>query len=398
MKKEKKALVALYALILVFFVMVFSYLVLLNMEKTNNNLKVWELDEYEKRILEQNADLNFQYAYNLNSDWGWFTDNYGCPNLRISFFTDSTYNQTSKEIDSQTILFIKDENGEKKFYCKWMISDLNEEILLPLNYNSLNVEEKQQLNSIFDIWNGRLPFDNLLFIWDQQYNYSSTSLEINHNWHYLWFYNFWDINNSDGIDDNLNSDDYSDWINGTSYPSNYFDNDADATKNILWIILENKKRVNIFANTKDSNDYLDQIAYIDHSISLFKMENATFKIKFLKQINWQIELIKIPKSGQKSIREYSINWNEIEIPNLDFKNNYYQIFVKSESSQLFENSYNISEESWAYINPIWKNIFEQNGVSETMLGYIKTYVFNHSGIDILKEKYFWVPIIGEENN
>lgn len=207
------------------------------------------------------------------------------------------------------------------------------------------------------------------------------------------------INWLDWINDDANDDNFKVTPSQWSYPDDYFDNDADARKNIFWTILENKLRVNIFANSKESNDMIlenvnnvNPTELLNNSSLDFKklpeIENANFEINFLNKENFSgtIEIVKISKtSWEKETKKIDFQNSLALIQNLDFKNNYYQLFLNVDSG--FETKdllYKISEKSWAYINPIrddldWKIEIYQN------------IVFNYAWRDILKWQNFSIP-------
>ena len=114
------------------------------------------------------------------------------------------------------------------------------------------------------------------------------------------------------------------------------------------------------------------------------MENANFEINFLNKENFSgtIEIVKISKtSWEKETKKIDFQNSSALVQNLDFKNNYYQLFLNVDSG--FETKdllYKISEESWAYINPIRDD-----------LDWIEIYqniVFNYAWRDILKWQNF----------
>lgn len=206
------------------------------------------------------------------------------------------------------------------------------------------------------------------------------------------------INWLDWINDDANDDNFKVTPSQWSYPDDYFDNDADARKNIFWTILENKLRVNIFANSKESNDMIlenvnnvNPTELLNNSSLDFKklpeIENANFEINFLNKENFSgtIEIVKISKtSWEKETKKIDFQNSLALIQNLDFKNNYYQLFLNVDSG--FETKdllYKISEKSWAYINPIRDD-----------LDWIEIYqniVFNYAWRDILKWQNFSIP-------
>lgn len=206
------------------------------------------------------------------------------------------------------------------------------------------------------------------------------------------------INWLDWINDDANDDNFKVTPSQWSYPDDYFDNDADARKNIFWTILENKLRVNIFANSKESNDMIlenvnnvNPTELLNNSSPDFKklpeIENANFEINFLNKENFSgtIEIVKISKtSWEKETKKIDFQNSLALIQNLDFKNNYYQLFLNVDSG--FETKdllYKISEKSWAYINPIRDD-----------LDWIEIYqniVFNYAWRDILKWQNFSIP-------
>lgn len=374
MLKIRKWTASLYVVILTFFVMVFSYLVLSNMEIMSNDMEVLDLSSYESKVLSKNAYLNLEYNLSLNKDWNWFLDNNSCPSINF-FLTDWTSLSLNSEI------FFKEEWTEKKVYCK--AENSWTEILLYFSYNDLSLEQKKSIANIFQ--------NNSWVIFSKMF-YGSEEISLNNSlsWNFsLWTFTIWQISWTDNLDDNLNSDNFK--ISSKDdilYPNNFFDNDSDARKNILWLILLNEnrpniKRINIFANTEETNKVISENKNnILPSQKLPDLENATFNIKFSKNINWKLEIVKILKTNlEKTSSEINLNnINNIEVPNLDFKNNFYYLFLESDE-QLSWISYKIFEKSWAYINPIYDDYDDKIEIYQTN-------VFNHNWTDILISKTY----------
>lgn len=402
MKVNRKASIIVYVMVLLTFAIGFSYLVLSNLETMNNNINLSKINNFERKTLYANAILNLENDKKLNSDGSRFIDVKKCPTV----FIGSEWWDRGHGIET-TLYFWNHWNNsiKKRFYCKitdvfmlWFASDKN-----IFNWKDWFIFNRfVNENLVWTLWNdGTYEWSTSWIIETEdepfsdefnKFSWSSNgSLNLDTGW-VNW------INWKDWIDDDANDDDFKVTPSQWSYPDDYFDNDADARKNIFWTILENKLRVNIFANSKESNDMIlenvnnvNPTKLLNNSSLDFKklpeIENANFEINFLNKENFSgtIEIVKISKtSWEKETKKIDFQNSLALIQNLDFKNNYYQLFLNVDSG--FETKdllYKISEKSWAYINPIRDD-----------LDWIEIYqniVFNYAWRDILKWQNFSIP-------
>lgn len=371
MKRNKIASITLYVLFLVFFAMIFAYVVLSNMVTMNNKQKISDLTEYERNILTKNANLNLEYDLKLNSDWFWFKDNRKCPDI-----IHDDWNWIINTIT--TNIFVENISWVDKFYCKSNTVDLKLEFS---KYNSLSKEERKTVDSFFVNDSSWKIFNNLI------YNWNTTSISWNPVSY--WANETFDIQTTiwtDGLDDNLNDDDFQ--VNAT-YPN--IDNDIEARTSIIWVILDSKSKVNIFANDEKSNKFIEKNT---NNLTPIKkltdagIGNIKIKVELSEDINPEptFEIIQIPKNSantQNSQTNISLNLEKEINYEFDFANNYYWIFLES-----WEDLKGISYKLTAftnsgerlYINPIDDSI-------DWIVEVYQNYVFNHAWTNVIK---WWV--------
>lgn len=371
MKRNKIASITLYVLVLVFFAMIFAYVVLSNMVTMNNKQKISDLTEYERNILTKNANLNLEYNLKLNSDWFWFKDNRKCPDI-----IHDDWNWIINTIT--TNIFVENISWVDKFYCKSNTVDLKLEFS---KYNSLSKEERKTVDSFFVNDSSWKIFNNLI------YNWNTTSISWNPVSY--WANETFDIQTTiwtDGLDDNLNDDDFQ--VNAT-YPN--IDNDIEARTSIIWVILDSKSKVNIFANDEKSNKFIEKNT---NNLTPIKkltdagIGNIKIKVELSEDINPEptFEIIQIPKNSantQNSQTNISLNLEKEINYEFDFANNYYWIFLES-----WEDLKGISYKLTAftnsgerlYINPIDDSI-------DWIVEVYQNYVFNHAWTNVIK---WWV--------
>lgn len=371
MKRNKIASITLYVLVLVFFAMIFAYVVLSNMVTMNNKQKISDLTEYERNILTKNANLNLEYNLKLNSDWFWFKDNRKCPDI-----IHDDWNWIINTIT--TNIFVENISWVDKFYCKSNTVDLKLEFS---KYNSLSKEERKTVDSFFVNDSSWKIFNNLI------YNWNTTSISWNPVSY--WANETFDIQTTiwtDGLDDNLNDDDFQ--VNAT-YPN--IDNDIESRTSIIWVILDSKSKVNIFANDEKSNKFIEKNT--KNIIPIKKITDAgigniKIKVELSEDINPEptFEIIQIPKNSantQNSQTNISLNLEKEINYEFDFANNYYWIFLES-----WEDLKGISYKLTAftnsgerlYINPIDDSI-------DWIVEVYQNYVFNHAWTNVIK---WWV--------
>lgn len=371
MKRNKIASITLYVLVLVFFAMIFAYVVLSNMVTMNNKQKISDLTEYERNILTKNANLNLEYNLKLNSDWFWFKDNRKCPDI-----IHDDWNWIINTIT--TNIFVENISWVDKFYCKSNTVDLKLEFS---KYNSLSKEERKTVDSFFVNDSSWKIFNNLI------YNWNTTSISWNPVSY--WANETFDIQTTiwtDGLDDNLNDDDFQ--VNAT-YPN--IDNDIESRTSIIWVILDSKSKVNIFANDEKSNKFIEKNT--KNIIPIKKITDTTIgnikiKVELSEDINPEptFEIIQIPKNSantQNSQTNISLNLEKEINYEFDFANNYYWIFLES-----WEDLKGISYKLTAftnsgerlYINPIDDSI-------DWIVEIYQNYVFNHAWTNVIK---WWV--------
>lgn len=371
MKRNKIASITLYVLVLVFFAMIFAYVVLSNMVTMNNKQKISDLTEYERNILTKNANLNLEYNLKLNSDWFWFKDNRKCPDI-----IHDDWNWIINTIT--TNIFVENISWVDKFYCKSNTVDLKLEFS---KYNSLSKEERKTVDSFFVNDSSWKIFNNLI------YNWNTTSISWNPVSY--WANETFNIQTTiwtDGLDDNLNDDDFQ--VNAT-YPN--IDNDIEARTSIIWVILDSKSKVNIFANDEKSNKFIEKNT--KNIIPIKKITDTTIgnikiKVELSENINPEptFEIIQIPKNSantQNSQTNISLNLEKEINYEFDFASNYYWIFLES-----WEDLKGISYKLTAftnsgerlYINPIDDSI-------DWIVEVYQNYVFNHAWTNVIK---WWV--------
>lgn len=412
MKKNKKAAVILYVLILLFMASTLVFIVLSDMEKWNNYLSVSDLTLMEKKVLSQNAKINLDHHYKNNSDWDWFRDQLKCPDFKITKKISDNEEKTEPDPITTTLTFEND-----NFYC----SSWDYKLLLKKpsgwQYFFDFPETERWQNTIFSdflIWEEKYSLNNWIV---EDINIDISKVEVE-KWFDAWI---------DGIDDNLNNDDFKE----DSTISGFVDNDTDAKKEYLKYIDEiiepnSRKRVNIFSIWRETvyflyshdckkcintiDDYYIGMA-VDNPIDewileIERIDRRTWEIKLLE--TWKIKLY----SGiiyTNNFKSYFKDWTEkycnpasysgdiikdkfwnfcffkiSDLDNYDYR--FFYTLVNTEETpnySLIGRLFYFTERDWHFINPIrddWDKI-----------EILQSHVFNHSGKDILKTGHFSIP-------
>lgn len=360
MKKNKKASLTLFIMVLVTFAWLLAYIVLANMENMNNKIKTIDLQIEEKNILSQNANLNLKRSLAFNSDWNFKVDNFKCPILRLNW------------LNIPTSLFF--ENGW--FFCA--DKNTNNLKLSFSKFNNATEEEKTNMTTIFTQDSSGKYFDKAYdIVTNEEYLISGDLIEITPDK----IFSIWSVSWPDGIDDNLNDDNYKVvvWDDIQNFFNFGWDNDTEWRTSILWIILKDDFRVNIFTNTKQSNNFIEQntnnLTIEEWWVKIFRKiseaDNIKLKIEINSPIkNFSFEVIKTPMDWWNSIKEKNISLDAENFLNynFDFTRNYYQVFLNANSS-MKNLTYKISTDTNTYINPIDDS---KNWIIEIMQNYTLT--------------------------
>ena len=271
MKVNRKASIIVYVMVLLTFAIGFSYLVLSNLETMNNNINLSKINNFERKTLYANAILNLENDKKLNSDGNWFIDEKKCPTVSIEAEWWGLGEQVVN--NAETALYFWNhwnEKIKKRFYCRVLDERFEYYFFgFATEKNFFNWEDGFIFNRFIPGYDGVATLSSRWkYFEDHTYQVKITKGEPfspdldNSSWNASSYVvlaasvNLDSINWRDLIDDDANDDDFKVTSSQWSYPDGYFDNDADARKNIFWTILENKSRVNIFANSKESNDMI----------------------------------------------------------------------------------------------------------------------------------------------
>lgn len=432
MKKNKKAAVILYVLILLFMASTLVFIVLSDMEKWNNYLSVSDLTLMEKKVLSQNAKINLDHHYKNNSDWDWFIDELKCPDFYITKKISDDEEKTETETITTTLTFEND-----NFYC----SSWDYKLLLKkpsgLQYFFDFPETERWQNTIFSdflIREEKYPLNNWIvvgnFIVFENINSDISKLKVE-KWFTAWI---------DGIDDNLNNDDFKE----DSTMVWFEDNDALARKVVLSypIVKKWQKRYNIFSTSAESRKIISENKnnwdnennpsscskcldskekiyiwiWIDtpflwnieivrknkntgviDNISTGDIDNFTWMIYLKNFTVWEDYTSKVYYENG-DIKDCEIWWTNFKKAYLD-SNIYcfselnvrdydYDFFVIAGDNFIQKLDWDwlvfyIVERDWTYINPI-KDDWDK-------IEILQSHVFNHSGKDILKTGHFSIP-------
>ena len=386
--KNQKGTVLVFTLILVV-LWVFMAMATLNLTQRldydlqlrhiNNNLYDWI---YNK------ASIIFQYARYLNSTWWGFSDEIGCPeNISFSWSTFSTENVSSElfYVDNQILC-------QHELIVDWFLEPIPVQI-----YFNEDFDDTDYLD-----FNGiQIPFDNnnregIVNSFEEIYIDGNASFPLQ----------------PDGIDDNLDSDNY--MISSTwsilDYPEWYIDNDANHRIHNFWYIAPWDEWYNIFWSNQRTTEY---IAWNTNNIEpiinlgdisewyIYLDVNQWYDLKILRfdrqlynEINELIILDDITINWASSwswfiqsdasvidtdIAEFSLSWDEYEF---DFSNNDYALFIRN-----------------PWLDDILTYQLKMRDVSWEKVYFVPVQDFTESNITILSNHIVfsenWIPI-GEQ--
>lgn len=287
----------------------------------NNNIYFGLQSHFNKNINEK-AENVFRYIRELNANGSGFIDNISCP-------TTVTMSGTTIRQDIGTTIIY----SSWSVFCQWTYQSNTVSI-----YFNTGFTDFSGATYISTVWltNG---VGNSTFS-----DADNTLMSFSTSW-LAWI---------DGIDDNLNNDDYKPSGTGSVYPVWYEDDDIDGRKTIFWYILASDEK-NIFwinktardvitTNTNNSwsavastatwnlhlqidSDFFMKIVQFDKN----EFEN-TKSLKVIQQLtttqSWWISWY-IQTTGAVSTGWLTPTWNEYVF---DFANNDYAIFLMNYST------------------------------------------------------------------
>lgn len=368
MKYSQKATVLVYTLVLVVLGSIFASVSLNIAAELSARYDYNLLTSSLKTIIRDKWDIIMKVARESNANGAGFTDIIWCPdNITLSGATQrATVNTHLKKVDDLV-------------YCKSDAPYYGSDLFIYMNVAGDDISFAE-------------------FQWEQislhsghtygQFNDSDlTTLDL---WgtSYLW---------ADGIDDDLDSDNYSVSSTGTTlYDQGYYDDDASAQLAGKWYIIKNIGWYNVYwnnyktmryihnavletpsyispANTSSWAIYLDINA--DHSISYYRYDrsvyNLTHETKVLEEQIWASQSAGIWYLQQDMTLSPTINSNTLWV---DFSSQDFAFFIKNESDgillynfeafdvwgrQIYVNPIDMGDEVFSYL---WSHILiDQNG-------------------------------------
>lgn len=393
-KDTKSWSVLIYSLVLVTISLIMATIILKSSTTLSLNRSYINIKTKLSRVVSDNSRVVFKLAKELNSNGGWFVDTMSCPeNFTMSGTTFSWSISTSLYLDNWSNYCSGSyDNGwwskNLKIYYNTWFSDF---VLAEYSWSLVNLVNSASWKK-----------------WNTQFSDSDNTLLDFSSYDY-------DAINIDGIDDNINSDDYK-WSSTWSivYPSGFQDDDDLHRKIKFWYISPNTGFNSIFWNNTKISKYIDNNINnswaITNSISststgvlfmnfdtesnmlFYKFDKQHFntygELKVLEKLhsttipvsegflqnNWGVLSLSGNLSSGPIGNEYMFNFTEYD----------YALFLSNTSSWVL--SYNIrwfdSTGSWLYIVPIddsdpvmlkylwnsmiiddeWKLIYEQKEV------------------------------------
>lgn len=231
MKKNTSATVIIYTLILVSLVLIMAVVVLNNTFVLEMNYKYQEHNKLLSDNIKTKASLAAKYSWYVNSNGSGFIDNLSCPDsLTMSGMTMKTTGITSTLVYQWWTAYCEASYNAQPLY-----------IYFDDNYSDYIVSEYQWSSVNLSPGSDKVGVSNFL---------DSDSTLISFLWSsYL---------KADGVDDNLNSDNYTSFSTGTiEYPNGYGDDDDEARKIVYWYVTESSWYDNIFWNNTKMEAYIE---------------------------------------------------------------------------------------------------------------------------------------------
>lgn len=256
MKQKNNWTVLIYVLFLVNLTLI-MWVVIFNISWTifNNNYFYNFQSEFNKNINEK-AQNAFKYNKEVNSNGSWYVDNISCP-------TSVTMSGTTLTDTISTTLTY----SSWSIYCSWIYFFTPVYIYFSTGFTDFT---GATYGSTVTLTNG---------VGDTTFSDGDTTL--------ISFSTAW-LGWIDGVDDNLNNDDYKGTWTGGAYPSGYEDDDLAAKKTIFWYI-EAWKTKNIFWNNNRINDFIanntnnsGSVLIGSSSWSIYLESDSDFHLKLVK--------------------------------------------------------------------------------------------------------------------
>jgi len=275
MKIYKKAWVIPYVLILTSLALILAVIVMDNYSALTMNKNYYDIDA--KLLNNINFDwwVAVKYDKYLNSDGSWFIDNISCPtNFTMSWTTN------------------KETNVNTSLYITWST------ISCSGSYNSKNLQI--YFNSdITDFSSSKFDWSFIIIAsWQWNFNdWDSTKIDFSSSSYLVW----------EGLDDNLNSDNYiwtSTWV--VNYPNNYVDNDDLARRRLIWYVSYTAWFKKVFWNNKKYINFID------------KNQNNTWSlVEKIWDVQTGVLYLDIDKSYEIKLLEFNRNmysdFNELHV-------------------------------------------------------------------------------------
>ena len=362
-----------------------------DIELSNTNIALWATvtwsNPWDWNVASHSADWNWSTWFDTSDSSNEFLEYDLWSERSIWEIEINKYRRSRDSLywNRGNIIFLDNSWDEVyRFSVSWMRRDNHRRIDLKYSWLAWNVEKIRL--EVSGWWLDVTEFEiyELTTTWNEWWeghrNFTdsdNTLINFDKDW----------IQWNDGIDDDLNSDNYkvtSIW--NTYFPNNYQDDDVVPRKTIFWSIPANKpyqhvywnnyKTIEIIKNNTNNDDILNMkmsdVSDAHVFINTFNTEDLDYDIKILEfdRDVYKDQFTLLPKKSYewKNIDKYlgylQLNswdnslwvakektWNEFEF---DFQNKDYAIFFANNTDSLL--SYHLEAYTptgtWIYINPI----------------------------------------------
>ena len=356
--KNLSATVLVYTLVLVNLALIMGVVIMNNNSVLDNNEKAYYLNKEISHNIIEKSQLSIKHAKNLNSNGSGFIDEIQCPNLTLS----------GSSIRETFPTFAKPDTVNKNLFCEGTGSNYGKFIL---TYDN-NISPKQftQVESV-NFW----QIQNFPV-------FSSSNPEQKTFWSFFAadfprasFLNT-DFQNSDGIDDNFDSDNYKPNSTGAiAYPNSQFDDDTNTQKLLFGYVWESVWYKNIFWSNSKIIKYLSGSVHDDSQIGQdlavlhlkTDLNNKLKVVQFDKSLfdaNWELKpistenitLSNVPESHEGYIQtngslSSTKTWNEMVF---NFELSDYALFINNTSTGSLRYDLRAENATWdsLSLNPI----------------------------------------------
>jgi len=345
-KNIKSWTVLVYILFLVTLSLIFAVIVLNNYSILSNYTIYSDFESKLYANIKDNAEISINLDKKLNSNWSWFIDDISCPDSIFLSWTVDSWTVSSSLYYTETSIF-----------CSWSYLNLPLKIYFNTGYTDFIQADYNWYLAAISSWTW--------YFLDPDNTYIDFSASSYTNW--------------DFIDDDFNSDDYkysSIWNH--YYPNWYSDDDDLARKILFWYVTIEAWYKKVFWNNTKTSKIIAENTNNTWSLNVNIWDVTSWRLYF--DIDWpyDLKIYEFDKARydefneliiKDSILHESTNWkvwylqkNWNVVPTLtwneydfDFKNKDYAIFLNSTGNWTILYSLKAEDNntwSWIYIAPI----------------------------------------------